>query len=85
MSIVRPADTSADADEVQFELLRKATPARRATLARSLSSMAIWLSRRALRERMPGASEREVELAWVRLHYGEEIEAGLRRYLGSAP
>lgn len=58
-----PTDTTAEADAVQFDRLRKASPARRAEIARSLSATVIILSRKALRERMPGCSELEISLA----------------------
>jgi hypothetical protein len=67
----------------QVALLRKATPAQRFSRARSLSQTTIQLSRRALRRTMPGASEQEVLLAFVALHYGKQWAERLRERLSS--
>lgn len=74
-------DTKPEAARVQVELLRRATPAQRFRLTRSLSQTAIELARRALRRRMPGASEMEVNLAFVTLWYGKDLAEKVRQYL----
>ncbi len=68
-------DTDPRADRVQLELLRKAGTTKRAALCLSLSQSVIELSRRALRERMPDASEEQVLLRWVALSYGPDLAA----------
>ncbi len=80
---VRHTDTHPEAERVQIELLRKASPARRFSSVRSLSRTTIELSRRAIRRRMPAASETEVALAFVELHYGKELAERLDRYLAA--
>ncbi len=75
------ADTSPEADRVQLELLRRAGETRRFGLCRSLTETVVALSRRALREAMPGASEDEVLLRWVALQYGDALAEGVRRRL----
>lgn len=77
----RSSDTSAEAERVQLELLRRAGVAGRFQLMRSLTSTVVDASRRALRETMPGASEQEVLLKWVELHYGRDLADGVRRRL----
>ncbi len=77
----RSADTDPDAERVQIELLRRAGPARRAAMALDLSAMVIDMARRAIRRNMPGASEEEVGVRFVELHYGSELAADLRRFL----
>jgi hypothetical protein len=77
------ADTDPDAEKVQIELLRQAGPTRRAAMALSLSAQVIGLARRAIRRSMPGATEEEVGLRFVELHYGEELAADLRRFLAA--
>lgn len=69
------------ADRVQVELLRAAGLGRRAALCRSLSGSVISLARQAIRTRHPEYSDRDVALAFVELHYGEELAANVRRYL----
>jgi hypothetical protein len=46
---------------------------------RSLSTTVASLSRRALRRSMPDASERDIDVAFVALHYGGAVAALLRR------
>ena len=77
-------DTDLAAERVQLGLLRGATEARRFALCRSLTQTVVDLSRRALRESMPDAPEREVMLRWVALNYGEVFAVGVRRCLERA-
>lgn len=76
-----PSDTSPEAEQVQAELLRNASTARRFQLAQSLSRMTIQLSRRALRRAHPDATEREIDLAFVELHYGHALASQVKAYL----
>jgi hypothetical protein len=78
-----PSDTSVAAARVQIDLLRKSGCERRAQLARSMSRTVIDLSRAALRDRMEGASEREVLLRWVSLQYGGDLADRVREYVRS--
>ena len=81
MHRARSSDTSPEAERVQLELLRRAGEARRFQLLRSLTATVIDASRRALLEAMPGASEQEVLLRWVELHYGKTLADGVRSRL----
>ncbi len=74
-------DTHPDAEAVQIELLRRASPARRFELARSLSRTTMWLAWRAIRRAHPDVSDEEVSVRFVALHYGEELAQGLARCL----
>jgi hypothetical protein len=76
-----PTDTHPEMARKQVELLRRATTAQRFQLARSLTMTAIELSRRAIRRARPGASERELQLEFVLLHYGADLAERLKRYL----
>jgi len=78
----RSADTDPEAEEFQFALLRRATPARRASLALSLTDTVLALSRKAIR-RAPEASEDELRLRFVELKYGQELAEGVRRALAA--
>ncbi len=66
-------DTSPQAEKVQVDLLRRAGPARRFALALSLSRTTIDLARMALKRRMPEATDQEILLAFLRLHYGADL------------
>lgn len=74
-------DTARQAEEVQVSLLRQATVAKRLAIMCSLSQTVIELSRRAIRRANPTWSQRELDLAFVAIHYGEELAHGLRSYL----
>jgi hypothetical protein len=76
-------DTHPAAEKVQIELLREATPAKRFAIARSLTERVISLSRRAIRDSHPGISEREANLVFVGLNYGEDMANRLRAYLAA--
>jgi hypothetical protein len=75
--------TSPGAERHQIELLRRAGPVRRFALARSLTITTIELAREAIRRRNTQFSEREVELEFVRVHYGSELAQAVRRHLAS--
>jgi hypothetical protein len=79
----RSADTDPEAEKVQLELLRQAGPARRVQMSFSLSAHVITLARNAIRRSMPGASELEINLRFVELHYGNELAQDVRRYLAA--
>ena len=79
--MARPIQESPDANRAQVELFRRATPARRLALARSLSASTISLARAAIRRRHPDWSERDVLLEFVRVHYGADLADRTRRYL----
>jgi len=76
-------DTNLQAERVQLDLLRRATVARRATTALSLTQTVVELARRAIRRQNPELSEQEVLLRFVAIHYGPELAgrlaAGLER------
>lgn len=79
----RSPDTDPDAERVQIELLRRASPAQRAGIAIALSNQMIDLAKAALRRSMPGASEEEIGLRFVELHYGRALAVELRRFLAA--
>ncbi len=74
-------DTDPEAERVQLELLRRATPERRLRLALSLSGSVVALSRRGLAEKSPGASEEKIGLRFVAVHYGQDLADELRRHI----
>jgi hypothetical protein len=74
-------DTHPEITRAQLEMLRRAGCGRRAGLARSLSRTVIDLSRRELARCMPGATSREIDLAWVEHNYGADLATRLRAFL----
>jgi hypothetical protein len=78
-------DTHPKAAEAQLALLRRATVARRFQLTRALTEWTIQLARRGLRDAMPGASELELSLRFIELHYGAQLAARVAAYLAKRP
>ncbi len=76
------SDTPRSVETVHLDLMRRATPARRAELAIRLSTSMIRGSRRAIARAHPELDERGVRLLWVENHYGPAIADALRRRLG---
>ncbi len=74
-------DTHPKAEEVQIALLRKASPAKRMWLMRSLSQTVLTLSRRTLREVNPELSEQGLKVLFVRHCYGDELADRFQIYL----
>ena len=65
------------ADEMQVELMRRASPRARAAMALRLSDETIALSKRAIARAFPELDATHRDLKFVELHYG----AGLARKL----
>jgi hypothetical protein len=74
------SDSRPEAEQVQIELARRATPAEKMAQVRMLSDLAARLSRRAIARAHPELSEAEVELEWVALQYGKPLADALRAY-----
>ena len=81
--ICQSPDTAPQAEKVQIELIRQSSIARRISMVRSLSRTAMFLSRRAIWRANPSLNEREVDLLFVELHYGEDLAQRLRSYMES--
>jgi hypothetical protein len=79
--ISQSPDTAPEAEKVQIELIRKLSVAGRISIVRSLSQTVIYLSRRAIKRAKPFLSERELDIAFIANHYGEELAERLRLYL----
>ena len=79
--ISQSPDTSSQAEKVQIELIRESSVSRRISKVRSLSQTTMYLSRRAIQRTNPSLSKREVDLAFVANHYGENLAECLRLYL----
>jgi len=79
--ISQSPDTSSHAEKIQIELIRESSVSMRISKVRSLSQTTMYLSRRAIQRTNPFLSEREVDLAFVANHYGENLAECLRLYL----
>ncbi|MSQ24195.1 MAG: hypothetical protein EXR58_06555 [Chloroflexi bacterium] len=78
---MRSIDTDRTADRVQIELFRTATVARRASLARSLSTTVLQLSQRAIREANPTDDWQALATRFAALCYGRGLAEELKRDL----
>ena len=79
--ISQSADTALEVEKVQIELIRKSSIAKRISVVGSLSQTVRYLSRRSIQRTNPLFSEREVDIAFVAPHYGEELAENLRLYM----
>ena len=75
------SDTHPDVEKLQIELARQATGAQKIAQMRSLTSLVIGLSRRAVARANPQLTPHEVEMLWVELTYGKDLAARLSEYL----
>jgi hypothetical protein len=66
-------DTSPEMEQVQIEMIRKASPAKIFGLVRSMSQTMIQASRENIRQLHPDASKEELTLILVELYYGKEL------------
>ena len=74
-------DTDAKAARVQIDLLRRAGPAGRFALARSLTATAIRLAREGIRRARPDLDEQGVLVEFAAIHYGRDLAERLSRRL----
>lgn len=77
------SDTTPEAARVQLDLLRSVPPEERIRACLRLSQALIEVSRQGLRERMPGASQTDLDVAWVAQEYGEVLARGVARRIGT--
>ncbi len=71
-------DTSPEAERVQIELLRKASPAKRFGLVRSFSQSLIQASRQTIKQVHPEISQEELDLLYIELYYGKDLATRVR-------
>jgi hypothetical protein len=75
------SDTHPDAERVQIELLRRATPEQRLEKAISLSAALIDSSRQTIAALNPELNPQELNVRCVELYYGKALAMQLRDYL----
>ena len=77
----RSPDTDPESWRVQMDLLRQASPARRAQMALTLSAQVIGLARLAIRRSGDASDEESLGLRLVERLYGRELAAEVERHL----
>ncbi|MCH8127953.1 hypothetical protein IIC38_18685 [candidate division KSB1 bacterium] len=75
------SDTHPEVERILIDLTRKVTVAEKFSQVRELSNMAMQLSRRAIARANPGLSENEVDLLFVKYHYGDDVANRLKNHL----
>ena len=76
-----PSDTRPEAEKVLISLLRKSKTSKKFAQIRSLSQTAMLLSRRAIARANPDLSEKQINLRFISLHYGKDLEQCVEKYL----
>jgi hypothetical protein len=71
-------DTHPEAHRVQLERLRAMSTEQRLAMVDELSAMTTWLSREAIREQRPTATEQQVILCWIERVYGSDLARRLQ-------
>jgi len=71
-------DTSPEAERVQIELIRKASPVKLFGLVRSMSQTMIQASRQTLRQLHPDLTQEELNLLFIELYYGKDLAERVR-------
>ena len=74
-------DTHPEAEKVQIQLIRQASVTQRIIRMRSLTSSLMQLSKKAIRRANPRASQDELDVLFVKYHYGEELAVRFQAYL----
>ncbi|MBN1836296.1 MAG: hypothetical protein JW820_10635 [Spirochaetales bacterium] len=82
METTQSYDTRLDAEQVLLRLLRGKSPAQKLSQVRSLSQLVIGLSRRAIARANQGKDPVELDLLFIRLHYGEALARKVAACLG---
>lgn len=77
-SLPYTTDTSAEAEQIQLELLRKMTPGQRARKALALSAEVARQCKAAIRRRYPEFDENEASLKFIELNYGKDLSEKVR-------
>lgn len=76
-------DTNKKVEKIQIDLIRKTTTAQRIHSMGSLSATTRSLSRRAILRANPHFSKKDIDIAFVDLHYGHKLAKRLKNYLKS--
>jgi hypothetical protein len=74
-------DTRPEAEKVLISLLRKSNTSKKFAQIRSLSQTAMLLSRRAIARANPNLKEKQINLRFISLHYGKDLEQRVEKYI----
>lgn len=74
-------DTNPKVESILIEMISKLTVSQRLAKTLSFSSAVLNLSKRAIYRANPGKSKSELDLIFVRLHYGDDLADKLKTFL----
>ena len=74
-------DTNPEIEKIWITMLKTLTPSQRFLKVQSLTKTVINMSRRAIKKANPNSSEEEIDLLFVKYHYGEDLAEKLKKYL----
>ncbi|MEO6694390.1 MAG: hypothetical protein ABIY50_04675 [Ignavibacteria bacterium] len=78
---LQSSDTNPKAETLLIEMIRELNTSQRISKALSLSSSIINLSKRAIERANPNKDKSELDLLFVKLHYGNELADKLKLFL----
>ena len=73
-------DTSPEAERIQIELIRKMSPAKKFNLVRSMTRTMILASRENIRSLHPDLNEKDLNILFIELYYGQDLATRVRIY-----
>lgn len=79
--IPQSKDTCPETEKIVISLLKKKTLSNKFSTIRSLSKMTIQLSKRAIARVNKDLNEKQVNLLFIRYHYGDDLACRVEKYL----
>ncbi|OGU36806.1 MAG: hypothetical protein A2068_08155 [Ignavibacteria bacterium GWB2_35_6b] len=79
------SDTNPKVEKALISLIRKQSISKRLSQFVSLTSLTLQLSKRAIARKHPEMNSREVNLLFVKYHYGEDFYSKIKQYLLKLP
>ncbi len=78
---LQSSDTNPKIEKLLVEMIRSLSTSQRISKSLSLTSSMIYLSKRAIRRANPDKNKSELDLLFVKLHYGSELADKLKLFL----
>ena len=74
-------DTNAETEKILISLLQKESRAEKFSQIRSLSEIAIRLSKRAIKRANKNLDEKQINLLFIEYNYGKDLAGKVQKYL----
>jgi len=82
---LQSSDTNPETEKVLISLIQSKSIQERMSRLESLSSLTIRLSKRGIARANPGKSKQELDLLFIKHHYGKTLYNKLKQYLLKFP